>query len=141
MSYTSSAEKEAALQRERARYQEILEEHGRPSPSPFPDEGPDQYARRALPIVQSIVPEFKDRKIDQYLREPNFKYIEGQIFEAARKEARNPTNIPDGELREVKKLDTSGRPFYEFRGRPSSWMDQFSNGTKRRLVGHQNRNS
>jgi hypothetical protein len=135
MSYASSSEKEAALQRERAKYQEILEQHGRPSPRPFPDEKPSQYARRALPIVQSIVPGFKDLKIDQYLREPNFKYIESQIFDAARREARNPTNIPDGELRELKKYDDTGRRFYEFRGRPSTWMDQFINGTKKRLVG------
>jgi hypothetical protein len=135
MPYMSHTEREAAVQQERAKYQELLGELGRPSPVPFPEESPEKYARRVLPIVQSVTPGFKDLKIDEYLREPNFKYIENQIFEAARKEARNPTNIPDGELREVKKLDASGRPFYEFHGRASTWLNDFSHGTKKRVVG------
>ena len=85
--------------------------------------------------MQSVAPGFETLKIDNYLREPNLNYIEKQVQEAARREAQNPTNIPDGELMEVMKFDTSGRPFYEFRGSPSVWMEQFSSGTKRRLVG------
>ena len=64
------------------------------------------------------MPGFEELKIDQYLREPNFKYVEQQIFKAAEQEARSPTNVPDGQLKEVRRLDQSGRPFYEFHGRP-----------------------
>jgi hypothetical protein len=73
-------------------------------------------------------------KIDD-ARGTAFDLLEKQIFEDARQEAIRPTNIPDGELREVRRYDETGRPFYEFHGKPSSWMSQFMNGTRKRLVG------
>jgi hypothetical protein len=85
--------------------------------------------------VQSVAPGFEGLKIDNYLREPNFNYIEKQVQEAARREAQHPTRIPDNELREVKRLDGTGRPFYEFYGRPSTWMSDFTTGAKQKLVG------
>jgi hypothetical protein len=42
--------------------------------------------------------------------------------------------IPEGELREVKRYDQSGRVSLEFYGKPSVWLNQFSQG-KKRLVG------
>jgi hypothetical protein len=82
------------------------------------------------------VPGFENLKIDEYLREPNFNFIEKQIFEAARHEARHPTRIPDGELREVKTSDVSGRQISEFFGKPSSWMSTFSTGAaNKKLIG------
>ena len=129
-----SSDEEVAIQRARAEYQDKLAPFNRPAPTPFPDEKANEYRQRVLPVLQSAVPGFEDLKIDAYLREPNFKYIEQRIFEAAEKEARNPTRIPEGELREVRKLDQSGRPFYEFHGRPSAWMDSFSTGANNRKV-------
>ena len=79
------------------------------------------------------MPGFEDLKIDGYLREPNFKYVEQQIFKAAEQEALHPTNIPEGELREVKKLDQSGRPIIEFHGRPGVWMSNFMPPTVKRV--------
>jgi hypothetical protein len=35
----------------------------------------------------------------------------------------------------MRKFDDTGRPFYEWQGSPKAWMDDFSNGAKRRLVG------
>jgi hypothetical protein len=133
--YMSPSEKEAGVQNARAEYTELLRPFNRPSPTPFPDEHPDQYRRRVLPILQSVTPGFDDLKVDQYLNGSNFSYIEKQIQEASRTEARHPTRIPDGELREVTRYDQSGRPFYEFYGRPSSWMKDFTNGARKRLVG------
>jgi hypothetical protein len=135
MSYVSSADKERGVQEARAEYQDLLAPFNRPAPSPFPEENEDQYRRRALSLVQSVAPGFETLKIDNYLREPNFNYIEKQVQEAARREAQHPTRIPDNELREVKRLDGTGRPFYEFYGRPSTWMSDFTTGAKQRLVG------
>ena len=50
------------------------------------------------------------------------------------REAFHPTDVPDGELREAKGFDQAGRPFFEFFGKPSSWMSQFA-GDRRRLAG------
>jgi hypothetical protein len=136
MSITSYADKEREVQQARAEYQELLVPFNRPAPTPFPDESQDQYRRRVLPIVQSVVPGFETLKIDNYLREPNFAFIEKQVQDAARREARHPTMIPEGELREVKKVDHSGREFSTFFGKPSSWMSQFTNGARKgRLIG------
>ena len=129
-----SSEDEMKLQQARAEYQNKFQALGRPTPIPFADEKEPDFRVRALSNLQPLVPGFEDLKIDRYLREPNFKYVEKQIFEAADKEARQPTNIPEGQLREVKKLDESGRPTYEFYGKPSSWMRDFTTGTKKRLV-------
>src|SRR5262249_667685 len=126
--------KEKDVQDARAEYQELLGMFSRPAPTPFPDENADQYRRRVLPIVQSVTPGFEDLKIDSYLRGPNFNYIEKQVQEAARQEARHPTRIPDGELREVTRYDKSGRPSYEFYGKPSTWMSQFTNGAIKHLT-------
>jgi hypothetical protein len=135
MSYTTYVDKERGVQEARAEYQERLAPFNRPAPSPFPDENADQYRRRALPILQSVTPGFENLKIDSYLREPNFNFIEKQISEAAQREAASPTRIPKGELREVRRSDATGRPFYEFFGRPSTWMSEFTIGAKQRLVG------
>lgn len=130
-----SSEDEMKLQQARAEYQNKFQALGRPTPIPFADEKEPDFRVRALSNLQPLVPGFEDLKIDRYLREPNFKYVEKQIFEAADKEARHPTNIPDGELRQVRKLDESGRPTYEFHGRVSAWMNDFSTGTTKRLAG------
>lgn len=106
------------------------------SQAPFPDEEHETFNRRLVQTLQPAVPGFEDLKIDAYLRDPNFKYVEKQIIEAAKQEARHPTRIPEGQLREVRKLDQSGRPFYEFHGRASSWMSDFGVGAaNKRVVG------
>ena len=42
-----------------------------------------------------------------------FDMIERQSFEAAAREAQRPTMVPDGELREIKRLDQAGRVSYD----------------------------
>jgi hypothetical protein len=70
--YMSPSEKEAGVQGARAEYTELLRPFNRPAPTPFPDEHPDGYRRRVLPILQSVTPGFNDLKVDDYLRGPNF---------------------------------------------------------------------
>jgi hypothetical protein len=57
--------------------------------------------------------------------------IEKQTFEAARREAERPTQIPDGTLREVKRYDQSGRVSYEFFGKVGTWLNDFHPGSKK----------
>jgi hypothetical protein len=58
--YMSSSEREAALLKERAKYEDVLNPFV-PSgaPRPFTDEGPDLYRRRALPLVQQFAPNYQ----------------------------------------------------------------------------------
>ena len=128
------AEKEAQIQETRANYQEALQPFNRPVPQPFPEERNDEYRRRVLPILQNYAPGMQDVKVHD-ARGSAFDMIERQTFEAARREAQHPTQVPEGELREIKRLDQAGRVSYEFYGKPSVWMGAFSEGTRRRLVG------
>jgi hypothetical protein len=126
-------EKETQIQETRAKYQEALQPFNRPVPQPFPEERTDEYRRRVLPILQNYAPGMQEVKVHD-ARGSAFDMIERQTFEAARREAERPTMIPEGELREVKRFDQSGRVSYEFYGRPSVWLNDFSQG-KKRLVG------
>jgi hypothetical protein len=94
----------------------------------------DAYRRRLASKVQEIAPSMKNINV-QDARGSAFDLIERQIYAEARREAERPSNIPAGEMREMRKFDDTGRPFIEWHGHPSNWMDQFSNGAKRRLVG------
>jgi hypothetical protein len=94
---------------------------------PFPEETCDEYRRRALPILQNYAPGMQEVKVHD-ARGSAIDMIEKQTFEAAR------PMIPEGELREVKRYDQSGRVSLEFYGKPSVWLNQFSQG-KKKLVG------
>jgi hypothetical protein len=103
MSYTH-ADRAKEIEDARTEYHELLVPYKRPATTPFPEENEEQYRKRALPIVQSVIPGYKDLDTQNIWGE-NFKYVERQIQEAARQEALGPTNIPDGELREVQRRD------------------------------------
>jgi hypothetical protein len=124
MAYQSYAEKEADVQERRAKLQAHLEPFSIPTPKPFPEENGDQYEERVLPLLQKQTPGFKDLKVSDSFGSAR-KLIVNQIYEAAEREARAPTNIPEGELRQVIRYDATGRPFYEFYGKCNSWMRQF----------------
>jgi hypothetical protein len=98
------------------------------------NETPVSYRKRLATGLQQHTPSLKDVNVRD-TRGSAFDLVEKQIYDEARREAERPSNIPDGELREMRKFDATGRPFYEFFGRASTWMDQFSHGTKKRVVG------
>jgi hypothetical protein len=133
MPYPAYVDKETQIQETRAKYDEALQPFNRNAPRPFPEETHEEYRRRALPILQNYAPGMQEVKVHD-MRGSAFDMIERQSFEAAHREARSPTNIPEGELKEVRRYDQAGRPFYEFYGKPSTWMDTFS-ATKKKLVG------
>jgi len=59
---------------------------------------------------------------------------EGQIYTDAMAAARNPTGVPEGELRTITSIDETGRRHLSFVGKPSSWMNDFSS-SRRYLTG------
>lgn len=129
----SPSEREKTLQEAKAKVDAILEPFNQAAPRSFTDENDEQYRRRTLPLIQKHAPGYETIKIDD-ARGTAFDLIEKQVYEAAQREARNPTQIPDGQLKEVKRYDQAGRVSYEFFGKPSVWMSQFSS-SKKKLVG------
>jgi hypothetical protein len=124
---------ETENQQTREKYGDILDQFNVPVPRPFPDESNDQFRRRALPLLQRKAPGFENVRIDD-AKGTAFDLIERQIFDAAKREAQHPTQIPEGELREVVRKDHAGRPYFEFFGRPSAWLNQFT-GKRSQVVG------
>src|ERR1700733_9093893 len=84
----------------------------------------NDYRKRLAGRVQQHAPSFKDLNLRESVG-TSFNLIEKQIYDEARRETIRPTTIPDGEMRELTKYDTSGRPFSEFHGSPRAWLDVF----------------
>lgn len=119
---------------ERVRYQPLYESLNRAVPKPLEGEGLVPFKLRMLKDAQQLAPEYKGIDLHN-VGLSAIRVFEPQIISAAMKELSHPTMIAEGELKEIKRTDPSGRPYYEFFGRPSSWMNQFTTGARKRLVG------
>ena len=128
-SHYNPIEPEHLFVEERSKADEILRQQNRSAPRPFPEERLSQYEKRLTDEVRKIAPSFKDVNLYE-ASGTAFNFLKSQVYEDAQREALRPTQIPDGELREVKRYDQSGRVSYEYFGKPSTWMNQFSNGRK-----------
>lgn len=133
MAYESPTEREQRLWDAKAKLDAALQPFNQAAPRSFTDENAELYRRRTLPLVQLRAPGFENIKVDE-ARGSAFDLIEKQIYEAAHKEALRPTQIADGELKQVTSYDVTGRPSFSFFGSPSAWMKQFT-GERRRLAG------
>lgn len=115
-------------------HEKIFRPRGTVAPAYLDKEPLDHYRKRlmtkAAPFVAADLQEVKT----DHLYGSALDHYEQRYFKSAAAEAVRPTNVPDGELRKVTKYDQSGRPFYEFYGSPSAWMNDFA-GDKKRLVG------
>jgi hypothetical protein len=125
MGWQSYAEKEKEVQETRAKLQRHLEPFNRDAPTPFIEENGKQYEDRVIPTLQRFAPGYEEVKVDS-LYGANRELVVNQIYNAAAAEARHPTQIPEGTLRQVTRYDQAGRPFYEFFGSPSAWMSDFT---------------
>jgi hypothetical protein len=125
---------EDALNATQADYDPYFRLH-RPTgaPPPLERENETAYRRRLAENLQQHAPNCKDFNI-RHSTGSAFDVLEKQIKADVQKEAARPTQIPEGELKQVTKYDQAGRPFYEFFGSPSAWMSQFS-APKKKLVG------
>lgn len=97
----------------------------------FLDKEPiDHYRKRlmtkAAPFVAADLQEVKT----DHLYGSALDHYEQRYFESAAAEAARPTNVSDGTLKQVTKYYATGRPFYEFYGSPSAWMNDFSGDKK-----------
>jgi hypothetical protein len=109
---------------------------GRQAPPPLPGEQLDTYDRRLTYEMQKVAPNYKDLNLYE-ARGDTYKLMKEQIKADALKEAHHPTQIPEGELREVVTHDQSGRPMYSYYGSPRAWMDHFA-PPKKMVVGIRN---
>jgi len=69
-----------------------------------------------------------------------FAVAEAQVYADAMTYSRNPTDLPEDELREVSNTDRTGRRVTSFVGKPGAWMQNFSAG-RRIVAGFNNRSN
>jgi hypothetical protein len=92
-----------------ARAEDVLRPFNRHAPPPLQREQLDQYDRRTTYEVQKVAPNFKDVNLYD-AKGDAYKVLKEQVFADALQEARRPTQIPEGTLREVVSYDQAGRP-------------------------------
>ena len=126
---------EDALYTTQADYDPLFRMH-RPTgaPPPMERENETAYRRRLAETLQQHAPNCKEFNI-RHATGTAFDTLEKQIKADAQREALRPSNIPEGELRQVTKYDQAGRPFYEFYGSAGAWMRDFGPDRKMKLAG------
>jgi hypothetical protein len=119
MAYSSQTERETLNDETRRRWDEgIFGPSSRPTPRYLDSDNNDHYRKRLMDAARSLVSADLQKVETKDLYGSALDHYEQRYFESARAEAQRPTNIPNGELRQVTKKDATGRPFYEFHGSP-----------------------
>ncbi len=123
-----SDEEHAAFGDTQARADEAFSALGSQAPRPLSGETLMDYRLRLIRKLQVHSPKWKDGNLPAIARADakHFGHIEAEIYADAQAAAREPTDIPLGQLREVTKRDRmTGRVMHEFYGNPLTWMQQF----------------
>lgn len=107
-----------------ARCDSIYAGLGRAAPQPGFDETINPYRRRVLADLARHSPDCKDIPFGS-LQKDVLDALEPQIFADAQREARNPTNVTPGTIREIRQKDVSGRETITFHGDMDVWMRDF----------------
>ena len=138
MAYTAQlvmkndANDETEKQKWRETLQEHLEPYGQPAPRAFADEDAREFKRRTVPLLQARAPGWENKRIDA--SGETFDLLVNQVLDASNRELKSPTRVPDGELKEMRRVDSAGRPYFEFYGKCGTWMKDFATD-KKKLMG------
>jgi len=109
---------------------------GDSAPRPLQGENLLAYRKRLANGLKTHSKAWKD--VDVYKLDAHVMGIaEPQIYADAMDAALHPVDLPEGNLREIVSVDTTGRRITSFAGQPKSWMQNFSSN-RRRLAGIRN---
>lgn len=121
-----SDEDYAAMASAQAKADSIYAAHSSKSPRPLDGETLLGYRRRMASQLKEHSPTWKGVDLSAIADEAAFTIAESQIYADAMQSARNPVDLPLGQLREIVSQDETGRRMVSFAGQPISWMDGFS---------------
>jgi hypothetical protein len=131
MAYHSATERETLNDETRRKWDEhVFSPSGRPTPRYLDTDNNDHFRKRLMDAARPLVSKDLQEVRTQDLYGSALDHYEKRYLESASAEAQRPTNIPEGELREVTRHDQAGRPFYEYHGSPSAWMNDFAHEKK-----------
>jgi 8-oxo-dGTP pyrophosphatase MutT (NUDIX family) len=103
------------------------------APAPLLNEQLGDYRRRLASGLKQHSPNWKDVDLVAMQDDASFGVIENQVYTDSMATARNPTDVPFGQLRPFKRDDGTGmRQITEYQGDPRSWMQAF--GGRRMMV-------
>jgi len=109
-----------------ARADTVYGYHGQQAPKPLHGETLNAYRRRLLMPFLPFSPAFRRADLRVLAVDPaGFNHAEDVILADAEAEARNPTTVPLGHLREQVE-ERNGHRYTRFHGRPKSWMATFA---------------
>ena len=122
-----------------ARHDVAYMSFGEQAPAPLLNEDLGDYRRRLTSGLKKHSAMWAETDLVAMKDDATFGTIEGMVIADAIKAARNPKDLPYGQLQKSVRKDDSGmREITEYHGDPRSWMDQFSG--RRLMVQNINRN-
>lgn len=134
---TPPAEEESReMAAEQVRADAVYAQHGASAGRPLAGETLLAYRRRMAQGLQAHSDAWKGIDLGT-LPAAALEIATTAIYADAAKAARNPVDVPLGQLREIVTQDSTGRRITSFVGEPRSWMEQFG-GTRRRVTGINN---
>jgi hypothetical protein len=132
MAYTLQAERDRLNDETRRKWdQDVFGPSGRPTPRYLDTDNPDHYRKHLMEAARPLVSEELQKVRTQDLYGSALDHYESEYLKSAKAEAQHPTNIPEGQLRQVTKTDATGRPFFEFYGSPKAWISDFTHPRKK----------
>lgn len=116
-----------------AKADSVFQMFGQRAPRPLDGESLMGFRRRMLGSLKAHSAAWKDVDLASIADSAALGTIETQIYADAQRAALTPTGLPEGQLRELRHTDETGRTSKTFVGQPRSWMRSFS--ANRRRVG------
>lgn len=114
----------AAMADCQARADSVYGAFGERAPAPLQGEGLGAYRVRLAKGIQKHSNAWKTVSLRD-LPGNALDIAEAQIYADAQAAAKNPTDVPFGHLREIRRRDAADRVITEFVGEPNSWMGAF----------------
>ena len=114
----------AAMADCQARADSVYGAFGERAPAPLQGEGLGAYRVRLAKGIQKHSNAWKTVSLRD-LPGNALDIAEAQIYADAQAAAKNPTDVPLGQLREIRRRDAADRVITEFVGEPNSWMGAF----------------
>lgn len=110
----------------------VFSSYGKRAPVPLQGEKPMAYRRRMMVQLQQHSADYKDVDLSAIADAQMLKIAEKQIYADAQASA--SLSIGPGQLREIKRADTTGRQISTFEGDPAACWAPFQTG-KRQITG------
>lgn len=120
----------AAMADAQARADRVFQALGDSAPRPLQGENLLGYRRRLATTLKAHSANWKASDLLAIADSAAFDVIETQIYADAMHAAHNPTDLPEGQLRPLVSVDSTGRRITTFAGRPGSWMGHFSSNRR-----------